>query len=173
MLANPKSLNLINNLETVQRSFTKHITGMFDLPYEDRFQQLKLYSLQCRRHRYQIIYFWKIMESLVANLDPPIAVSTSSRLGRMCLKSTVPRGPTGTLVYNSFMSNGIRLFNSLPPAIRNITQTDVNIFKQVLDHFLHSVTDEPYKLFSDNIIDKSLEHSSTNCYGGRHPVLAL
>ena len=41
------------------------------------------------------------MESLVANLDPPIAVSTSSRLGRMCVKSTVPSGHTETLVYNS------------------------------------------------------------------------
>ena len=69
------------------------------------------------------------MESLVANLDPPIAVSTSSRLGRRCVKSTVPPGHTGTLVYNSVRSNGLRLFNSLPPAIRNITETDVNIFK--------------------------------------------
>ena len=77
-LWNPKSLNLINKLEKVQRSFTKHITGMFDLSYEDRLQQLKLYSQQRRRDRYQIIYIWKIMESLVANLDPPIAVSTSS-----------------------------------------------------------------------------------------------
>ena len=41
------------------------------------------------------------MESLVANLDPLIAVSTSSRLGRMCVKSTVPSGHTETLVYNS------------------------------------------------------------------------
>ena len=113
------------------------------------------------------------MESLVANLDPPIAASTSSRLGRMCVKSTVPRGHTGTLVYNSFTSNGIRLFNSLPPAIGNTTETDGNIFKQNLDHFLHSVTDEPCKPFSDNSIDKRIEQSSTNSYGGRHPVLAL
>ena len=78
------------------------------------------------------------MKSLVANLDPPIAVSTSPRLGRMCVKSTVPRGHTGTLVYNSFRSNGIMtvLFNSLPRAIRNITETDVNICKQNLDHYL-------------------------------------
>ena len=175
-LINPKSLNLVNKLEKVQRSFTKHIAGMFDLPYEDRLQQLKLYSLQRRRDRYQIIYIWKIMKSLVANLDPPpIAVSTSSRLGRMCVKSTVPRGHTGTLVYNSFRSNGIRLFNSFPRAIRNITETDVNIFKQNLDHYLQSVTDEPRKSLSDNSysIVKRIEQSSTNSYGGRHPVLAL
>ena len=91
----------------------------------------------------------------------------------MCVKSTVPCGHTGTLVYNSFRSNGIRLFNSLPPAIRNITETDVNIFEQNLDHFLHSVTDEPCKPFADNSIDKRIEHSSANSYGGRHPVLAL
>ena len=66
-LWNPKSLQLVKKLEKVQRSFTKHITGMFDLSYEARLRQLNLYSLQRRRDRYQIIYIWKIIESKVAN----------------------------------------------------------------------------------------------------------
>ena len=41
-LWNPKSLNLVKKLEKGQRSFTKHITGMFDLPYEDRLQVQQL-----------------------------------------------------------------------------------------------------------------------------------
>ena len=47
-LWNPKSLQLVKKLEKVQRSFTKHITGMFDLSYEVRLRQLNLYSLQRR-----------------------------------------------------------------------------------------------------------------------------
>ena len=48
------SLQLVKNLEKVQRSFTKQITGMFDPSYEARLHQLNLYSLQRRRDRYQI-----------------------------------------------------------------------------------------------------------------------
>ena len=33
---------------------------------------LKLYSLQRRRDRYTIIYVWKILESIVPNLNIPI-----------------------------------------------------------------------------------------------------
>ena len=86
---------------------------MFDLSYEARLRQLNLYSLQMRRDRYQIIYIWKIIESKVANLEPPIQTTRSSRLGRFCVKKTVPRGHAGTLMYNSFRWNAIRLFNSL------------------------------------------------------------
>ena len=52
----------INLVEKVQRSFTRFISGMTGLSYPER---LKLYSLQCRRERYIIIYVWKILEGLV------------------------------------------------------------------------------------------------------------
>ena len=113
-LWNSKSLQLVKKLEKVQRSFTKYITGMFDLSYEARLRQLNLYSLQRRRDWYQIIYIWKIIESKVANLEPPIQTTRSSRLGRFCVKKIVSRGHAGTLMYNSFRWNAIRLFNTLP-----------------------------------------------------------
>ena len=40
-LWNPKSLQLVKKLEKVQLSFTKHITGMFDLSYEARLRPIK------------------------------------------------------------------------------------------------------------------------------------
>ena len=43
-------------LEKIQRSFTKHITGMNDMPYLERLKSLGLYSLQRRREMYCIIY---------------------------------------------------------------------------------------------------------------------
>ena len=103
-------------------------TGMFDLSYEARLRQLNLYSLQRRRDQYQIIYIWKIIESKVANLEPPIQTTRSSRLGRFCVKKTVPRGHAGTLMYNSFRWNAIRLFNTLPASIRNFSGIDISVF---------------------------------------------
>ena len=63
----------INLLESVQRSFTRHIQGMSSHSYTDRLSLLKLYSLQRRRNRYSIIYIRKILENVVPNLDKPIS----------------------------------------------------------------------------------------------------
>ena len=59
----------ISLLESVQRAFTEHIQGMHTYSYADRLSMLKLYSLQRRRDRYTIIYVWKILESIVPNLN--------------------------------------------------------------------------------------------------------
>ena len=55
-LWSPSKNYQINLIEKVQRSFTKHITGMHDLSYNERLKALKLYSLQRRKERYCIIY---------------------------------------------------------------------------------------------------------------------
>ena len=67
-LLSPYLLKYIYLIEKVQRSFTKHITGIKNKPYDERLKLLNLYSVQRRRDRYQIIYFWKIIEKLVPNL---------------------------------------------------------------------------------------------------------
>ena len=78
------SANQINAIENIQRKFTKHITGMHSLSYENRLKHLKLYSLQRRRDRYIAIYMYirKIVEEIVPNLSPPICVNASERRGR-------------------------------------------------------------------------------------------
>ena len=135
-LWSPHLKHMINNIERVQRTFTKYITGMYDLSYEERLKALSLYSLQRRRDRYMIIYIWKIIESLVPNLEPKITLTSSTRRGRLCCKENVPRGRQGTLMFNSFRWQAIRLFNSLPSSIRNISRVNVKVFKAKLDSFL-------------------------------------
>ena len=74
---------------------------------------LKLYSLQRRRDRYTIIYVWKILESIVPNLNIPITSYSSIRRGRLCATSHVgiaSIGHLGTLVYHNFRFRGIRLY---------------------------------------------------------------
>ena len=117
----------------VQRSFTKHITGMRDLSYHERLQALRLYSLQRRRERYCIILIWKIIESKARNLSDPILCNFSDRRGRSCVISHVNTGRQGTLAYNSFHWRAIRLFNSLPKSICDITNCFVCSFRQRLD----------------------------------------
>ena len=89
-------------MESVQRSFTKHIFGMKDLDYKTRLNRLGLYSLQRRRERYLIIYIWKILENLVPNLTPPICSHHSDRRVRLCNINHVRVGHLGSLMYNSF-----------------------------------------------------------------------
>ena len=48
-LWSPTSVNQINAIENIQRKFTKYITGMHSLSYENRLKCLNLYSLQHRR----------------------------------------------------------------------------------------------------------------------------
>ena len=60
-LWSPHKISQITQIEKVQRSFTKHITGMCDLSYHERLQALRLYSLQRRRERYCITLIWKII----------------------------------------------------------------------------------------------------------------
>ena len=56
----PHLVKHIDQLEKIQRSFTKHITGMQSLEYSERLVSLKLYSL--------IIYVWKIIEGFLNQL---------------------------------------------------------------------------------------------------------
>ena len=93
---------------------------------------LKLYSLQRRRDRYTIIYVWKILESIVPNLNIPITCYSSIRRGRLCATSHVGIGHLGTLVYHSFRFRGIRLFNAMPKHIRDLS-CSVSSFKYQLD----------------------------------------
>ncbi len=144
----------IDLLENIQRSFTKHVTGMHDLPYKDRLTKLRLYSLQRRRERYQIIYAWKILENKVPNLTNPIIVVYSDRRGRYCKEMHVVGGRIGTLSYNSFRWKSIRLFNSLPKCIRDVTQCPIHVFKMKLDLHLSQITDNPSVPNFNNSLDK-------------------
>ena len=152
-LWSPKQIMHITKLERVQRSFTKHISGMFELSYHDRLKHLRLYSLQRRRERYCIIYVWKIIEGLVPNFTNPINCSFSDRRGRYCISSHVNRGRQGTLAYNSFRWHSIRLFNTLPRHIRLLSSCSVLSFKTKLDHYLMNIVDYPCQPGFNNSLD--------------------
>ena len=138
-LWSPYKVKDISLLESVQRAFTKHIKGMHTYSYADRLSIFKLYSLHRRRDRYTIIYIWKILESIVPNLNNRITCYNSIRRGRLCVTSHVGIGHLGTLVYHSFRFRGIRLFNAMPKQIRDLS-CSVSSFKGQLDDLILTLT---------------------------------
>ena len=82
------SAGLINQLESVQQSFTARIAGMEEMDYWERLASLGLYSQERRRERYQIIFIWKCAMGMVSGYDltfdenphsGKVGVSTSCR----------------------------------------------------------------------------------------------
>ena len=161
-LWSPFLIKHITQLEKIQRSFTKHIIGMNDMPYHERLKCLGLYSLQRRRERYCIIYLWKIIEGLAPNFSNPITSTFSGRRGRSCVISHVNVGRVGTLSYNSFRWRSIRLFNSLPMHLRSISSCSVLRFKTQLDIFLGSVEELPCLPGFNNSMDNN-NNNNNNC----------
>ena len=93
-LWSPHKISEITQIEKVQQSFTKHITGMRDLSYHERLQALRvrLYSLQRRRGRYCIILIGKSIENKAQNLLDPILCNFSDRRDRSSVISHVNLG---------------------------------------------------------------------------------
>ena len=161
-LWSPHLLKSIYLIEKVQRSFTKHITGIKNKPYDERLKLLNLYSVQRRRDRYQIIYLWKIIEGLVPNLSAPITCTYSERRGRSCVVSHVNMGRLGTLSYNSFRWRSIRMFNKLPKYVRIVSSCSIDEFKSQLDKHLRSIVDLPCRSGFNNSLDAG------DCLDGGH-----
>ncbi|XP_063683523.1 uncharacterized protein LOC134818009 [Bolinopsis microptera] len=83
---NPDKISDIEAIESIQRHYTRRISGCQNLDYWERLQNLNLLSLQRRRERYIIIHTWKMMNGLAPN-DINMQFKESSRHG---VKATVP-----------------------------------------------------------------------------------
>ena len=147
-LWSPVRLKDIRQLEAIQRSFTARITGLSHLSYWERLAHLKLYSLERRRERYLILYVFKIMNNLVPNLrDERFAIMPhySTRGDKLCRIPSISRSSSAkirSIIEHSFAVNGVKLFNSLPPNLRNF-QGKFATFKLKLDKVLSQVYDKP------------------------------
>jgi hypothetical protein len=61
---NPTKKYLIDKLETVQRRFTKRISPIAHLSYQERLAALNLEPLEIRRLRFDLIQYYKILHNL-------------------------------------------------------------------------------------------------------------
>ena len=68
-LWSPSKRYLIQQLESLQKSFLNGIPAIKHLNYWEKLKALKLYSLERCRERYRIIYTWSILKKTVPNFN--------------------------------------------------------------------------------------------------------
>ena len=149
-LWNPSKMYQIHQLEELQKNFIRRIHGFSNMEYSAALKELKLYSLQRRRERYQIIYLWSVIEKLIPNVSDSsngdlIRVQSGilSRRGRTIATRVLRNSRFGNLRFHSLPFAGARLFNSLPLEIRNRTHCSKTMFKAHLDHIIINLPDHP------------------------------
>ena len=129
--------------ESPLRSFTKRATVCRDMNYWKRLEKFKLYSHQRRIERFKCIYVWKSMNGLTPSLN----LEWNNAVNRSGYNLKTPSivnmtGSIKTLVDSSMRSEGVKLFNSLPDALK-VWDGSFEIFKMNLDKFLEGVPDNP------------------------------
>ena len=143
-LWSPTKITDIQELESVQRTFTSRIAGCHDLDYWKRLKKLSLISLQRRRERFTILHMWKILHGVTSN-DVKVKFQPKSRTG---IKAVIPSLTANcmkshqTLYDNSFAVLGPKLWNSLPYLTSLVTSCrflpEIQARPSVVDHLCSS-----------------------------------
>lgn len=142
ILWSPYQVQQICKIEAIQRTITSKVEGIENLNYHQRLHKLKLYSIQRRRERYQVIYMFKVARNLVPN-NLKFEFYETSRHGLNCKRPKIPASTShlSTVRRNFFTATGPATFNTLPGYIKE-AQT-LEQYKSRLDKFLTTVPDLP------------------------------
>ena len=146
-LWSPTDQSTVNKLESVQHHLIARIrdSRLTGLNYWEKLQELRLYSQERRRERYQLIFLWKISQGMVSGYDVHFT-SLGTRRGRTITPNPIVRSAP-TMVRNTREQTlgvrGAQLFNLLPENLRSMNTEHVDTFKNHLDVFLSSVPDQP------------------------------
>ena len=133
----------IQNIEDIQRHFTRQIHGCKEIDYWERLKELKFLSLQRRRERYTIIHTWKILNDKAPN-NIGMKFYSSARLG---IRASVPKlkhqaqKSYSTAFDSSFSVKATRLWNILPKSVNSIIALEP--FKVALGVFMTQFPDKP------------------------------
>ena len=129
----------INTLEQVQHRFTRMVSGMGHLTYDERLVRLGLTSLEDRRGRGDMIETYKIL-TRKTDVNPDTwftpmgsregAASTRATTGHLNLAR---RQASSEIRQNQFSVRVVQPWNSLPEAVK--TQETLNLFKNAYDDF--------------------------------------
>ena len=142
-LWNPLKVESIQQIEDIQRYFTRRIAGLQNINYWERLFKLKLLSLQRRRERYMIIHVWKILNNLAPN-DINMGFNENKRLGtKVKIPAFSKTAPSSVvrLYDESFAVHSGKLWNILPKEVTEVKTLDG--FKVLLGKFLFQYPDEP------------------------------
>ena len=143
----PADQESINRIESVQKHFFSQVSGIAlqDLSYWEKLKQLKISSQERRRDRYMILFLWKISQGLVKGYSVEFT-SEHGRRGRVALPHNIVQSSPAMVRRareSSLGVKGAKMFNLLPPIVRNINSVNVEEFKTALDKFLTQIPDQP------------------------------
>ena len=124
----------IEKLEKVQRRITKMIPRLRNKPYEDRLEELKLFSLTKRRLRGDLIEVFKIMKGF-DNLDMNkyFEIDRSNQTRSNGYKIIGKRFQSHEAKF-FFFNRVVNVWNRLP--YDTVNSTSINSFKNKIDRYL-------------------------------------
>ena len=128
----------IQTLEQVQHRFTKQVSGMGNLPYEERLRRLGLTTLQARRDRGDMIDTYKILTGKVDVQQGIWFTPLTSREGASSTRTTsghlnlARKEAKYETRLNQFSVRVIPKWNALPDQVKE--QPSVNCFKNAYDN---------------------------------------
>ena len=124
----------VRALESVQRLWTKQVSGLRDMDYGTRLKELNQYSVFGRLLRADLIYYWKLFHGKCA-LTPSDLFTTSCYQGTRGhrFKVNVPRSVTD-IRRRSFAVRSIVAWNQLPDDV--VATANLTLFKQKLANTL-------------------------------------
>ena len=119
---NPSHIYLIALIEKVQRNFTKRIPSLASKSYQERLTVLNLEPLELRRLRFDLIYYYKVLNNL-SPLEPSNLFSFSNPIEstRSVLPYLLKPRKASNKLLSAFSCRQIDCWNFIPPSIRNIT----------------------------------------------------
>ena len=130
---NPTLKNFIDKIESVQRNFTKRIPTLASLSYLERLDSLQLESLELRRLRFDLIYYFKILHNLTPH-DPTDFFTFHNPPESSRQSSPILVRPTkgSNSFFSTFSYRAITCYNTLSCDIKN--QNSLASFKKMLSN---------------------------------------
>ena len=126
----PSHIYLINEIESVQRSFTKRLPGMRTLSYSDRLDRLELQTLEYRRLIADLVLYHNIVHGLSCiNVTSFFTPSNNSSLRGHDFRFLIPISKLD-IRRHFFAHRSINAWNSLPASV--VSATSVFAFKRSL-----------------------------------------
>lgn len=117
-------------LESVQRRWTKRVSGLSSLDYRSRLRALEQYSVQGRLLRADLIQCWKIFHAQ-CTIDPTALFALAPRTGTRGHRFKISHVRAQTDLRNrSFSARCVESWNSLPDRV--VAASDLNAFKSML-----------------------------------------
>jgi hypothetical protein len=127
----------IEKLERVQRRITKMIPRLRNLPYEERLEELSLFSLSKRRMRGDLIEVFKIFKGFDnINAEDYFTIDHSNRTRKRNSFKILGKRFLSNEAKHFFFNRVVNVWNSLPSNV--VDSITVTTFKNRLDKYLDS-----------------------------------